>query len=385
MDHHATTPLDPRVLEAMMPYLTEKFGNAASKSHVFGWEAEAAVEKARGQIARLLKASPEEMIFTSGATESNNIALSGVFEARSDKKDHLVTCVTEHKAVLDVCRTLEKKGARVTYLPVDQAGRINLSDLKKALTPKTLLVSLMAVNNEIGTLHPLAEIGRMTREHGVLFHTDAAQGFGKIIIDVESMQIDLLSASAHKLYGPKGVGALYLRRKGPPVKIAPIFQGGGHERGLRSGTLNVPAIVGMGKAVELAGELMESENRRVSKLRDRLYEKIKKGLGEAPLNGPPLHERLGQNLNLSFDGVRAEALMMAMKEVAFSSGSACTSASPHPSHVIKALGSSDEEVRDSIRFGLGRFNTEEEVDYVAEKVVENVRKIRKASQVDPAR
>jgi len=378
MDNHATTPLDPRVLEAMMPYFTEKFGNAASKSHVFGWEAEAAVEKARGQIARLLGASPEEIIFTSGATESNNIALTGVFEARGEKEASFITCATEHKAVLDVCRSLEKKGARLTCLPVEREGRMNLSELKKALSSSPLLVSLMAANNEIGTLHPLAEIGALAREKGVLFHTDAAQALGKIPIDVESMRIDLLSASAHKLYGPKGVGILYVR-KSVRLKVAALFQGGGHEKGLRSGTLNAPAIVGMGKACEITAEEMEDENRRISSLRDRLYETIIQGLDEVHLNGPPLKQRLAQNLNVSFPFVKAEALIMEMKEVALSSGSACTSASPHPSHVIKALGVSDEEVRSSLRFGLGRFNTQEEVDYVAQRVVETVKKIRKAS------
>jgi len=377
MDYHATTPLDPRVLGAMTPYFTQKFGNAASKSHSFGWEAEAAVTKARGQIAAILGTSSQEIIFTSGATESNNLALQGVWEAHGKKGAHLITCVTEHKAILDVCKELEKKGAQVTYLSVDSQGRIDREAFKSVLTDRTILVSLMAANNEIGTIHPLEEIGSITRERGILFHTDAAQALGKIPLDMERMKIDLLSASGHKICGPKGVGVLYVRSQNPRLK--PLIWGGGHERGLRSGTLNVPGVVGMGEACRIAAEEGEAESDRLRTLRDRLYTELKKGLEDVLLNGPSLNDRLAQNLNLSFPFVKAEALMMAMKEVAVSSGSACTSASPHPSHVIKALGRSDDEVHSSIRFGLGRFTSEDEVDYVAKRVVELVKKIRGAS------
>lgn len=379
MDNHATTPLDPRVLDTMLPYFKEKFGNAASRNHRYGWEAEAGVERAREQIAQLIGAKPKEIIFTSGATESDNLAIKGVLEFYREKGNHIVTVVTEHKAVLDTCRALERKGlATVTYLPVDRYGCIDLDDLRHAITDRTVLISIMHANNEVGTIHPIAAIGKIAKEKGVLFHTDATQAVGKIPVDVETMGIDLMSFTAHKLYGPKGCGALYVRSKGPRVRLAPQIDGGGHERGLRSGTLNVPGIVGFGAACEIARKEMHEEAARLRALRDRLYRGLTSQLDEVYLNGHPT-ERLPANLNVSFAYVEGESLLMGLKEVAVSSGSACTSATLEPSYVLKALGVGEELAHTSIRFGLGRFNTEEEVEYVIERVVEEVRRLREMS------
>ena len=391
MDNHATTPLDPRVLEAMMPYLSRVFGNAASRSHGFGWEAEKAVETGRERIARLINAKPKEIVFTSGATESDNLAIKGVVEFYKDKGNHVVTATTEHKAVLDTCKALERKAiARVTYLPVDQYGRVDPDDVRRAITDKTVLVSVMYANNEIGTISPIAEIGKVTREKGVLFHTDATQGVGKLPVDVEAMNIDLLSMSAHKMYGPKGIGALYVRAKSPRVRLAPIIDGGGHERGFRSGTLNVPGIVGFGAACELCREGMADEAQRTLALRERLRDKLFAQLDDIYLNGHPVH-RLPGNLNVSFAYVEGESLLMGLNgsthpiavgdtpPIAVSSGSACTSATLEPSYVLKALGVGDELAHTSIRFGLGRFNTQEEVDYVAARVVHEVQRLRDLS------
>jgi cysteine desulfurase len=378
MDNHATTQVDPRVLETMLPYFTEKYGNAASRNHEFGWKAEEAVENARGQIARLINASPKEIIFTSGATESDNLALKGVAEFHRAKGNHIITQATEHKAVLDVCKRLEQSGCEVTYLRVGKDGRIDLDDLRRAITPKTILISIMYANNEIGVLQPIAEIGKIAKQAGVLFHTDAVQAVGKIPVDVERDAIDLLSLSAHKLYGPKGVGALYVRRKNPRVQLAPLIDGGGHERGLRSGTLNVPGIVGLGKACEIAAKEMAEESARLRVLRDKLKDAILSRLADATINGSMQH-RLPNNLNLSFAGVEGDALLMGINDVAVSSGSACTSATLEPSHVLRALGVPEELAHSSIRFGLGRFNTGEEVDYVAGRVVETVTRLRELS------
>jgi cysteine desulfurase len=392
MDNHATTPLDPRVLEAMMPFLTEVFGNAASRSHGYGWEAERAVESGREQIARLINAQAKDIIFTSGATESDNLAIKGVVEFYKDKGNHVVTSATEHKAVLDTCKALERKGvATVTYLPVDQQGMVDPEAVRAAITDRTVLVTIMHANNEIGTINPIGEIGRITREKGVLFHTDAAQSAGKLPIDVAAMNVDLLSLSAHKMYGPKGIGALYVRAKSPRVRLAPIIDGGGHERGFRSGTLNVPGIVGFGKAAELSREGMADEAQRVLGLRERLREGLFSQLDELYLNGHPVR-RLPGNLNVSFAYVEGESLLMGLNgstlpvavgtspvPVAVSSGSACTSATLEPSYVLKALGVGDDLAHTSIRFGLGRFNTEEEVDYVIERVVREVRRLRDLS------
>jgi len=379
MDNHATTPMDPRVLDAILPYFTEKFGNAASRNHSFGWVAEEGVDKARNQIAALINAKSKEIIFTSGATESDNLAIKGVVEFYKDKGNHIITCVTEHKAVLDSCKALERAGkATVTYLPVDKYGMIDPEDVRKAITDKTVLITIMAANNEIGTIHPIAEIGRIAKEKGVLFHCDATQGVGKIPIDVEKAGIDLLSASAHKIYGPKGVGVLYVRSKGPRVRLTPIIDGGGHERGLRSGTLNVTGIVGFGTACEIAGREMEQEAAHLRNLRDKLQAGIFERLDEVYLNGHPT-ERLPGNLNVSFAYVEGESLLMGIKDVAVSSGSACTSATLEPSYVIRALGTDEELAHSSIRFGLGRFNTEEEVDFVTQRVVDEVRRLRDMS------
>ncbi len=377
LDNHATTPLDPRVVDEMLPYFKEKFGNAASRSHQFGWEAEAAVEKAREQVARLIGASAKEIVFTSGATESDNLAIKGVAEAHRDKGDHIVTCATEHKAVLDSCKHLEKEGYRVTYLPVGKDGLIDLDDLKRALDDKTILVSIMFANNEIGVLQPIAEIGAICHERGILFHTDAVQAIGKVPVNVEQQNIDLASITAHKLYGPKGVGALYVRRKNPRVELAPMIDGGGHERGMRSGTLNVPGIVGLGKACELCREEMAAEPVRLWMLRDRLKAKIFAGLDDVYVNGSMEH-RLPGNLNLSFANVEAEPLLMGINDVAVSTGSACSSAAIEPSHVLKALGAGDL-THGSIRFGIGRFNTQAEIDYVAARAVETVKRLRELS------
>ena len=377
LDNHSTTPVDPRVLEAMLPYFNEKFGNAASRNHAFGWEAEAAVDQARANIAGLIRASAREIVFTSGATESNNLAIKGAAEAYRERGDHIVTCATEHRAVLDSCKAMERRGFKVTYLPVDRSGRLNLERLEAALTEKTILISLMAANNEIGTLHPLKEIGRITKKRNIVFHSDAAQGVGKIPLDVEEMGIDMLSISAHKMYGPKGVGALYVRSKGPKVNLKPIIDGGGHERGLRSGTLNVPAIVGFGKACEIARAETAQEGERLTSLRERLKEGLIRGLDEVYVNGAP--ERLPGNMNLSFAYIEGESLMMALKDIALSTGSACTTASLEPSHVLRALGLHEDLIHASIRFGLGRFNTEEEIDYTVDRVAEEVTRLRKLS------
>ena len=378
MDNHATTPMDPRVLEAMMPYFTQIFGNAASRNHSFGWEAEQAVEKARVQIAKLIGATTKEIIFTSGATESNNLAIKGIAEMSKERGNHIITQVTEHKAVLDTCKHLEKLGYRVTYLPVDAKGRIDMEDLKHVMDDKTILVSIMFANNEIGVIQPVAEIGKLCHERGILFHTDAVQAVGKIPVDVNAMNIDVLSLSGHKLYGPKGVGALYVRRRNPRVQISAQMDGGGHEHGMRSGTLNVAGIVGLGKACELAQEEMAAESDRLRHLRDRLQAKFVANLDHIHVNGDMEHHLPG-NLNMSFVYVEGEALLMGIDDIAVSSGSACTSATLEPSYVLKALGAGDEVTHSSIRFGLGRFNTEAEVDYVADKVIDVVKKLREFS------
>jgi cysteine desulfurase len=378
MDNHATSPVDPRVLEAMMPYLTGIFGNAASRNHSFGWEAEGAVEKAREQVAKLIGATAKEIIFTSGSTESNNLALKGIAEMYRERGNHIITQVTEHKAVLDTCKRLEKSGYRVTYLPVKADGLIDLEDLKRAFDEKTILVSIMFANNEIGVVQPVTEIGKLCRERNVIFHTDGVQAVGKIPVDVNSMNIDVLSLTAHKIYGPKGVGALYVRRRNPRVQISEQINGGGHERGMRSGTLNVPGIVGLGKACELAGQEMAEEGERLRKLRDKLKAKLEGSLDYIHVNGSMEH-RLPNNLNISFVYVEGESLLMGINDVAVSSGSACTSATLEPSYVLKALGLGDDVAHSSIRFGLGRFNTEAEVDYVADKVIDIVKKLRELS------
>ena len=378
MDYHATTPVDPRVLEAMLPYFHDHFGNAASRNHHFGWEAEQAVETARKQVADLIGANVKEVIFTSGATESNNLAIKGVAEMYREKGNHIITCVTEHKAVIDTCKKLEKQGARVTYLPVQKDGRISLDDLRAAITDKTILITIMTANNEIGVLQPIAEIGAIAKEKGILFHTDAVQAVGKVPFDVTQMKVDLVSLSAHKFYGPKGMGALYVRRRNPRVLLSEQINGGGHERGMRSGTLNVPGIVGLGKAAEIAKNEMAAEGERLRKLRDRLNEKFHKGLDEIYINGSMEH-RLPHNLNISFAYVEGESLLMGINDVAVSSGSACTSASLEPSYVLKALGAGDDLAHSSIRFGLGRWTTEEEVDYVVEKLTTVVRRLREMS------
>jgi len=372
LDNHSTTQVDPRVLEAMLPYLTDKFGNAASRSHSFGWTADKAVETARAQVASLIGANKDEIVFTSGATESDNLAIKGIAEALRSKGNHIITAVTEHKAVLDSCNRLERYGYRVTYLPVQKDGLIDLDDLRHAMNHATTLVTIMAANNETGVLQPIEEIGKLCRERGVIFHTDAAQAIGKIPIDVARQNIDLLSISAHKAYGPKGVGALYVR---DGIKITPTIDGGGHERGMRSGTLNVPGILGLGRACEICHEEMPQESCRIAGLRNRLHEKIKAGLDEVYVNGSMEH-RLPGNLNISFAGVDGDELMTAIDDIAVSSGAACTSAHIEPSYVLKALGVADELAQSSIRFGIGRFNTEAEVDYVAGKVVHAVHQLR---------
>jgi cysteine desulfurase len=378
MDNHATTPVDPRVLEAMLPYFSEKFGNAASRNHEFGWKAEEAVEHARGQIARLIGASPKEIVFTSGATESINLALKGAAEFYSEKGNHIVTLETEHKAVLDVCKRLAQNGCEITFLPVDTDGLVDWELVRRAITAKTILISVLHANNEIGVLQPIAAIGKIAQERGVLFHVDAAQSVGKIPVDVERDSIDLLSISGHKIYGPKGVGALYVRRKNPRVQLTAQIDGGGHERGLRSGTLNVPGIVGLGRACEICVVEMAAESERLLRLRERLRAAIFGGLDGVTINGS-MEQRLPNNLNLSFHGVEGEALLMGIHDVAVSSGSACTSAQLAASHVLRAIGVDDDLAHSSIRFGLGRFNTEEEVDYAAARVVETVRKLRELS------
>ena len=378
MDNHATTPMDPRVLEEMLPYFMEKFGNAASRNHAFGWMAEEGVETARERVAKLVGATTKEIIFTSGATESDNLAIKGVAEMYKEKGNHVITAVTEHKAVLDTCKRLEKYGYRVSYLPVQKDGLVDLDELKNAMTDKTILVTIMAANNEIGVLQPWAEIGKLCRERGIIFHTDATQAVGKVPIDVIKQNVDVMSISAHKMYGPKGVGALYVRRKNPRVQISAIIDGGGHERGMRSGTLNVPGIVGLGKACALAYEEMAQESVRLAVLRDRLRDRIMGRLDEVYINGSMEH-RLPGNLNISFAYVEGESLLMGINDIAVSSGSACTSATLEPSYVLKALGTGDDLAHSSIRFGIGRFNTETEVDYVADRVVETVQRLRELS------
>jgi cysteine desulfurase len=378
MDNQATTPVDPRVLEAMLPYFGESFGNAASRNHKFGWEAEEAVAKAREQIASLINASPKEIVFTSGATESDNLALKGVAEMYAEKGNHIITCVTEHKAIIDSAKHLEKQGVRVTYLPVEKSGLVNLDDLKAAITDRTILISIMTVNNEVGVVQDIGEIGRIAREAGVLFHTDAVQAVGKIPFDVQEMNVDIASLSAHKMYGPKGVGAIYVRRRNPRVLLSPMMDGGGHERGMRSGTLNVPGIVGFGRAAAIATEELEAESERIFTLRERLRTGLEENLDELYINGD-LERRIPGNINISFAYVEGESLLMGIDDVAVSSGSACTSASLEPSYVLKALGVGEDLAHTSIRFGIGRFNTEEEVDYVIDKVTATVRRLRDLS------
>ena len=397
LDYHATTPVDPRVLEAMTPYFTQSFGNPASRGHVFGWEAEAAVDAARAQVTTAMGASSDrEIVFTSGATESDNLAILGV--ARMHGRGRVVTAATEHSAVLDSCRQLEREGFSVTYLAPEKTGEVAPDRVREALTPDTILVSLMLANNEIGTIQSIAEIGATCRERGVLFHTDAVQGVGKIPFDVESMNVDLASVSAHKIYGPKGIGALYVRSRHPRVRLQPILFGGGHERGMRSGTLNVPGIVGLGRAVELAAAEMPEEAPRLRRLRARLHDAIVPRLEDVTLNGPPLpriepdgslaagtqERRLPANLSLSFGGVEGEALLVSLKDVAVSSGSACTSASLAPSHVLRAIGVPDDLAHASIRFGLGRWTTEEEIDHAAATVVRAVERLREGSPLPRA-
>ncbi len=391
LDYHATTPVDPRVLAAMLPFFSEEFGNAASKSHAFGWHAEEAAEAGREEVARLVGASAKEIVWTSGATESDNLAIKGAAQFHREKGRHLVTCKTEHKAVLDSMHALERQGFEVTFLDVERDGRLDPGRVEAAIRKDTILVSVMHANNETGVLHPVAEIGRIARKAGALFHCDAVQSIGKVPFDVEAANVDLASISAHKMYGPKGIGALYVRRK-PRVRLVAQMDGGGHERGFRSGTLNVPGIVGFGKAAEIARAEREAEAARVLALRERLRRGIEEGLDLVTFNGS-LEHRLPGNLNVSFAWVEGEALMMAMKDVAVSSGSACTSASLEPSYVLRAMGISDELAHSSIRFGIGRFTTEEEIDWVKRLVVEKVRKLRDMSPlyemvkegIDPAR
>jgi len=380
MDNNSTTRCDPRVVEAMLPFFTEQYGNAASRHHAFGWQAKEAVDAAREQVATLIGASSREIVFTSGATESDNLAIKGVAGLYRNRGDHIVTVATEHKAVLDPCRRLEREGFRVTVLPVDRFGQVTGEQVAEVLTEKTILVSVMAANNEVGTLQPVRDIGRLCKERGVLFHTDAVQMAGKLPLDVENLGADLVSLSAHKMYGPKGVGALYVRASDPRVRLAPLFDGGGHERGLRSGTLPVPLIVGFGRACELAQAEMLAEAERLRSLRERLRQGIDDGLTDVFLNGHPT-ERLPGNLNLSFAFVDGNALLMNLRDVAVSSGSACTSADPEPSYVLRALGVDDELAHSSIRFGLGRFNTPEEIDWVRADVIRVVTHLRQQSPV----
>mgnify|MGYP005840028165 FL=1 len=379
MDNNATTPMDPSVLEAMMPYLTDKFGNAASRNHAFGWEAEEAVEKSREQVAKAIGADAKEIIFTSGATESDNIAIKGAVDMYAEKGNHIITLLTEHKAVLDTCRRLEREGkATVTYLAPKQDGIVDLEQLEATITDKTIMVAIMMANNEIGVIQPMAQIGELCRKHGVLFFTDAVQSVGKVPIDVNAMKIDVLAISGHKIYGPKGIGALYVRRKNPRVKLTGVIDGGGQERGMRSGTLNVPGIVGLGKALEIAVEEMPTEIKRLTYLRDKLKDGVMSQLEDCYVNGS-MESRLPGNINISYAYVEGEGLLMGLKGLAVSSGSACTSASLEPSHVLKALGVGDELAHSSIRYGLGRFTTEEEVDYAIQITVEAVNRLREMS------
>jgi cysteine desulfurase len=389
LDHHATTPMDQRVLDAMMPYFTERFGNAASRDHLFGWQAEEAVEVARAQIAQLIGADKKEIVFTSGATESNNLAIKGVAETYQSKGRHIITNAAEHKSVLDVCKHLEKIGFEITVLPVKPDGTVDPEAVKKAITSKTILISVMTANNEVGSINPIEEIGKIAREHRVLFHTDMVQAAGKIPVDVNESYVDLASLSAHKVYGPKGVGALFVRQKDPRVKLSEQMHGGGHENDRRSGTLNVPGIVGMGKAAELCRTEFEKNFRHYVELRNKLYNILVTSLDRHCLNGPEIEKsgaggiqknrmRLPNNLNMSFEGAKAEAVMVAMKEVAMSSGSACTSALAEPSHVLRAMGVSDEMAKSSLRFGIGRFNTIEEIEYVGQRLIAVVKMLRKS-------
>ncbi len=378
LDNHATTPMDPRVLDAMLPYLGARFGNAASRNHSFGWEAEEATETAREQVASLICANKKEIVFTSGATESNNLAIKGVAEMYAERGNHIITAATEHKAVLDTCKRLEKHGYKVTYLPLQPDGLIDLEQLREAITDKTILVSIMYANNEIGVIQPIREIGAICKERGVLFHSDATQAVGKVPVNVIKDNVDLLSLSGHKMYGPKGVGALYVRRKSPRVQLTAQIDGGGHERGMRSGTLNVPGIVGLGKACELCQQEMEEEGKRLGALRDKLMHRLTSELDEVFVNGSMEH-RLPNNLNISFAYVEGESLLMGIHDIAVSSGSACTSATLEPSYVLKALGKGDDLAHSSIRFGLGRFTTEEEVEYAADSIIRIVNKLRELS------
>ncbi|MBN8688652.1 MAG: IscS subfamily cysteine desulfurase [Chitinophagales bacterium] len=378
LDHNATTPCDPRVVEAMIPYFTNNFGNAASRNHPFGWQAEEAVDYAREQVARLIGADPKEIIFTSGATEGDNLAIKGVYEMYASKGNHIITCNIEHKAVLDTCKHIEKEGGEVTYLKVKENGLIDLAELEAAIKPTTILISIMYANNEIGTIMPMKEISAIARKHGVLVFSDATQAVGKIPVDVNKDGIDLMAFTAHKMYGPKGVGALYVRRKNPRVKVTAQIDGGGHERGMRSGTLNVPGIVGFGKACEICMNEMEEETKRVSKLRDKLQTELLK-VEESYLNGDKEH-KLPHVTNISFKYVEGEGLLMGFnKNIALSSGSACTSASLEPSYVLKALGLGDDLAHSSLRFGLGRFTTEEQIDYTIEQITNTVNKLRDMS------
>jgi cysteine desulfurase len=378
LDNHATTPMDPRVFETMKTYFVEEFGNAASRNHQFGWRAEKAVEVARKQIAALIGATEKEIIFTSGATESDNMAILGVAEMYAEKGNHIITTNIEHKAILDSCKVAEKRGFTVTYLPVDKYGQVTVEAVRNAITDKTILISIMFANNEIGSINPIAEIGALAKEKGIIFHTDAVQAVGRVPIDVEAMKIDLLSISGHKIYGPKGVGAIYVRRKNPRVKVSPLIHGGGHERGMRSGTLNVPGIVGLGKACEIAKAELSQDAEKQKFLRDRLQKKLFDALDEVYLNGHPT-ERLPNNLNVSFAFVEGESLMMGIKDIAVSSGSACTTASLEPSYVLRAIGVGEDLAHTSIRFGLGRFTTEEEIDFTAEQVIKTVQRLREMS------
>jgi len=383
LDNHATTPLDPRVVEAMLPYFSDRFGNAASRQHEFGWVAEAGVNVARQRIADLIGAEPSELTFTSGATESINLALKGIAEGLRGRGNHFITAVTEHRAVLDTCRRLEGYGFQVTYLPVDSAGRISLAELEDAITPKTILVSIMAANNEIGTLAPIAEIGRLCSDRGILLHSDATQAVGRIPLDLRNIPVDLVSFTAHKMYGPKGIGVLYIRSRRPPTPVVPQIDGGGHERGLRSGTLNVPAIVGFGEAARISATEMEAEARQVSALRDALVEGLRSRIPGIRVNGDQ-GNRLPNNASVTFEGTRADRVMMDMKDIAVSSGSACSTGLQEPSHVLRALGLPDQDVRATLRFGLGRFTTAEEITYAVGRIAETIKKERKRMEVEDA-
>jgi cysteine desulfurase len=378
MDYHATTPVDKEVLEAMLPYFSEKFGNAASKQHQFGWAADAIVESSRLTIAKLLGAQSREIVFTSGATESNNLAIKGIAESYRNKGNHIITVQTEHHAVLDPCKKLERQGFEITYLPVDKDGIVSLETFQRAIKPTTILVTIMFANNEIGTIHPIEQIGAICHEYGIIFHTDATQAVGKIPVDVNAMNIDALSMTAHKMYGPKGIGALYVRSSPEKVRLAIQMDGGGHERGMRSGTLNVPGIVGLAKAFEVSARVMKEESERLRGFRDLMLKRFEQEIGEVYLNGHPT-QRLPHNLNICFTGVEDSVLMMNLKDIAVSTGSACSTGAPEPSHVLKALHVPADRMHSSIRFGLGRYTTKEEVDYVAGRFIETVKKLRDVS------